>query len=241
MNEGWIKLHRKMKHGGLFRNPRLLTLWLWLLLSANRKPHDFMWDNGIIHIKEGQLLTGREKLSEALNIPGTTLERLLTELEIMGNIGQQKTTKFRIITIVNWEIYQGNLDNRRTTDGQQTDTYKNVRSKEVLTKVSTRAKPVAPNRAINEVISYLKAKLGVYRLDGSEAGNRRYASLMLKKIGGNEHDAAEAVKKIIDAGLADRFHVKNMTDLKYVYYNAMKIIASSKIGDTSGRNWKVWL
>ena len=240
MNEGWIKLHRKIKHGGLFRNPRLLTLWIWLLLSANRKPHDFMWDQGIIHIKEGQLLTGRDKLSEALNIPATTLERLLTDLEIMGNIGQQKTTKFRVITILNWSRYQ-ETDNRRTTDGQQTDTYKNVRSKEVLPKGSTRAKPVAPNRAINEVVSYLKAKLGVSRLDGSEVGNRRYASLMLKKIGGNEHDAAEAVKKIIDAGLSDRFHVKNMTDLKYVYYNGMKIIASSKIGEVSGPKWKVWL
>lgn len=243
INEGWIKVHRKIKYGGLFKNPRLFTLWMWLLLTANRKPEQFMWNDGLIHIKEGQLLTGRDKLSDALGIPHTTVDRLLDELEKMGNIGQQKTTKFRVITILNWSKYQEydksgqQTGNRRATDGHKQD----YRSKKIDTKVSTEAKPLMPNRAINEVISYLKGKLGVSRLDGSEAGNRRFAHLMLKKIGGNEHEAAEGIKKIIDAGLSDNFHRKNMMDFKYIYYNAMKIIASHKLGDTSGPKWRVVL
>lgn len=102
-------------------------------------------------------------------------------------------------------------------------------------------RPKAANRAIDEVIGYLKAKLGVTKLDGSEVGNRRYAHLMLQKVGGNEHHAAEAIKKIIDAGLGDNFHRKNMTDLKYVYYNGMRIIAAHKLGDANGPKWRIVL
>lgn len=83
-----------------------------------------MWNNQIIVIKEGQLVTGREKLSKETGIPESTVERILNYLEKEHQIGQQKTTKYRLITIVNWEKYQV-ADNKWTTNGQQMDTYKN--------------------------------------------------------------------------------------------------------------------
>lgn len=89
-------------------------------------------------VKPGQLVTGREKLSKQTGIPGTTIERMLDYLETGQQIGQQKTTKFRIITIINWQKYQiddkggqqtgQQVDNKRTTDGQQTDTFNNIKN-----------------------------------------------------------------------------------------------------------------
>jgi len=87
-----------------------------------------MWDGGVVVVKEGQLITGRKTLSEETGLPETTIERILTYLESEHQIGQQKTTKFRLITIVNWKDYQNpdiKTDNKRTTNGQQTDTNKN--------------------------------------------------------------------------------------------------------------------
>lgn len=113
------------------------------------------------------------------------------------------------------------------------------KKKETITKETVN--PMAKNRSIDEVVGYLKAKLGVERLDGSEAKNRRFAHLMLQKLDPDQHLAAEKLKKIIDAALSDKFHVKNTTDFRYIYYNAMKIVASAKIGDSIGRNWRIVL
>lgn len=83
-----------------------------------------MWNGRLIMVKEGQLITGRTELIKATGIPGTTIERILQMLENEHQIGQQKQSKYRLITIVNWGEHQ-NRTLERTTDGQQTDTNKN--------------------------------------------------------------------------------------------------------------------
>ena len=126
-NIGWIRLHRKLKNSSYYKKSQYVHLWIHLLLSANHQENKFMWNKDIIIIKEGQFLTGRKELSEATGIPETTIERALEFFEKNGHqIEQQKTTKFRIITIVNWKEYQGDnnkkdrkTDNRRTTDGHK--------------------------------------------------------------------------------------------------------------------------
>jgi len=88
-----------------------------------------MWNDRLVLVKEGQMITGRKELSEATGISEASIERILTTLENGQQIEQQKTTKYRLITIVNWKDYQDSdskVDNRRTTNGQQTDTNKNV-------------------------------------------------------------------------------------------------------------------
>ena len=124
---GWIKIHRRVTEKGYYKNSQYIHLWLHLLLNANHETKEFMWNKEIIMIKEGQLLTGRKELSEQTGISETTVERILKMFESEHQIGQQKTTKFRIITILNWTNYQLNGNERttkRTTDGQQTDTNK---------------------------------------------------------------------------------------------------------------------
>jgi hypothetical protein len=128
MQNGWIKIHRKLLEKGYWRKSAYAHLWIHLLLTANHQQKEFMWNNKIIHIKEGQILTGRKELSKQTGISETTIENILKMLENEHQIGQQKTTKFRIITIINWKEYQKldtKTDNGRTTNGQQTDTNKN--------------------------------------------------------------------------------------------------------------------
>lgn len=82
-----------------------------------------MHDGHLIMVKEGQLITGRKQLSQDTGIPETTIERILKMLENEHQIGQQKTNKYRVITILNWKEHQ-NRTPERTTSGQQADTYK---------------------------------------------------------------------------------------------------------------------
>jgi hypothetical protein len=134
MENGWIKIHRKILKKGFWKKSNYVHLWLCLLLKVNHEPKEFMWNGKTIIIKEGQLLTGRKQLSQETGISETTVERILDFLEKECQIGQQKTTKYRLITIINWKEYQ-NTDNKRTTSGQQADTNKNVKNvKNVINK-----------------------------------------------------------------------------------------------------------
>ena len=128
MNQGWIKLHRKLLDNPITRKANWAWFWVYLLLKASHKESKFMWNGELKIIKEGQFLTGRKELSKETGVSPTSCERILRMLENGHQIGQQKTTKYRIITILNWKQYQNmdnKADNKRTTDGQQTDTYKN--------------------------------------------------------------------------------------------------------------------
>ena len=119
--QGWIKLYRQIQNKGYYKKSHYVHLWVHLLLNANHKDNEFMWNGDLILIKEGQLLTGRKELSAGTGISQSTIERILKMLENEHQIMQRKTTKFRIITIINWKDFQGGqqTDNKRTTNGHK--------------------------------------------------------------------------------------------------------------------------
>jgi hypothetical protein len=87
-----------------------------------------MWNGQIIIVKEGQLITGRDQLSDATGIHRSSVERILDFLENEHQIEQQKTTKYRLITILNWDGYQKpsiTSSNKRATSEQQASTNNN--------------------------------------------------------------------------------------------------------------------
>jgi hypothetical protein len=89
-----------------------------------------------IEQKAGEFVTGRKSLALQTGIPETTIERILDYLESSGQIGQQKTTKYRLITILKWKSYQ-EVDSKRTANGQQTDTIKNLKKERSKEEVSS--------------------------------------------------------------------------------------------------------
>ena len=150
-NNGWIKLHRKLQEKGYYKNSKYVHLWVHLLLLANHKEHEYMHDGHLIMVKEGQLITGRTQLSVATGIPETTIERILKLLENEHQIGQQKTNKYRVITILNWKEHQERTP-ERTTNGQQTDTYKNDKKEKNTCALEdeTREEPIREEKETDE-------------------------------------------------------------------------------------------
>jgi len=134
MNQGWIKLDRSFKDSFFFKNPNMVQLWIYILLSVNYKDSFVMHGLEKIEVKAGSFLTSRPALSRVLCMPQTNIERLLDALESGQQIGQQKERNYRIISITNWCDYEGSgqlngqqADNKRTTSGQQADTNKNIK------------------------------------------------------------------------------------------------------------------
>lgn len=126
---GWIKIHRKILDSLVFQDDKYFRVFMYILLKVNHADAEILFLGKKMTVKRGQFLTGRKSLSEAIKMSQTTLERVLKFLEDERMIGQQKTNKFRVISVCNYDQYQ-EVDNKRTTDGQQMDT--NKKNKEEL-------------------------------------------------------------------------------------------------------------
>jgi hypothetical protein len=135
IDTGWIKLHRKETQNAYYKKSQYVHLWHHILVCANHAEKDFFWNGEVKKIMPGQLLTGRKKLSEETGISESTVEDILKFFERQQQIQQQKTTKYRLLTVVNWNEYQGvrqqkqqQGNNKPTTGQQQADTNKNVKN-----------------------------------------------------------------------------------------------------------------
>lgn len=131
--EGWIRIHRKLIETSWFNKSEYVHLWLYLLLKANHQDKEILIGNEKVLVKRGQLLTSRHKLSDVVHVQENKIYRILKCFENEHQIEQQKTTRYTLITILNYDTYQKNeqvkeqqMNNKRTTDEQQMNTNNNV-------------------------------------------------------------------------------------------------------------------
>jgi hypothetical protein len=120
----WIKLHRKIKENFCSKDPEAFALWVHLLLLANHKPNTWLVNGCKVDLKSGEFATGRISLSEVTGLKQNKIYRLLNMFEEVGQIRQQKTNKYTIISITNWHKYQINeqqTENKSKTNQTQTE------------------------------------------------------------------------------------------------------------------------
>jgi hypothetical protein len=163
MNDGWVKIHRKMTSWEWFRDSNMVHLFLYFLLLANHGERK--WQG--ITVKKGQFITGLYSLHEATGISIQSLRTCVKRLKSTNEIEVIPTNRFSLITIVKYEDYQvgggrltnKNIKNQQTTNKQLT-TNKNVKNdkKNILAK----ARQLSDNKKTMQ-----KNKLGKYREDTS--------------------------------------------------------------------------
>lgn len=135
MNNGWIKLHRKLLEWEWWDDHNTTRLFLYILLKANHT--DKKWKGETI--KRGQLLTGRIKLSEGTGLSQQQVRTSLKRLKSTSELTIKTTNQFSLITVVNWDKYQitddkstsestSNLTNEQPTDNQRITTTKNEKN-----------------------------------------------------------------------------------------------------------------
>jgi hypothetical protein len=158
----YIKIYRKMLDWEWYSDPFTKSLFLHLLVKAN-------WKKGVwkgITVERGQLITGRQTLAVETGIKESTIERHLKRLQKSGEIEQETNNKFRLITICKYDEYQAReneveqqTDNKRTTNGQQTDTIeegKEGKKEKKTTNSGVKERFSPPN--IQEVYDYCKER-----------------------------------------------------------------------------------
>ena len=117
---GWIKIHRQITKWEWFDDANTFKVFVYLLLYANHE--DKKWKG--IEIKRGQFITSKAHLATECNLSRATVIRILNNLEKSGEIEQQTTNKFTLITIQKYENYQGN---EKLMSNNLTPTEKQVR------------------------------------------------------------------------------------------------------------------
>jgi len=169
-----------------------LALWVYLLANATHTEYDSMFKGKRITLQPGQLITGRKSIAAFLKVDENKVQRILNTFKNQQQIEQQASNQNRLITILNWNMYQSNeqqneqqVNNKRTTDEQQVNTNKNVKN----------IKNVKNDKELyKDIIEYLNLKTG-----------RNY-----------KHDTKPTTAKI-DARLAEGFTVddfKKVIDIK---------------------------
>lgn len=132
MEKGWLKLHRELTEKAIWNQstPEQKVILITLLMMANHDAKEWEWKGEKYTILPGQLITSLGSIAEKAG-PGISIRNIRTALdkfEKYGFLTNQSTNKNRLITIVNWELYQSKdteptkqlTSNRQATDKQLT-------------------------------------------------------------------------------------------------------------------------
>ena len=119
MNTGFILLHRQITEWEWYQNPNTFRVFLHILLKANFTDGRFEGRE----VRRGQLVTSLPKLSVQTKLTIQQVRTALKHLISTGEITDEGTSQYRIITVVKYDEYQNvnRQDNSQSTDEQQTD------------------------------------------------------------------------------------------------------------------------
>lgn len=113
--DGYIFFYRSIIESPIFADPWLLKIWVWCLMKATYAPHKICHDSKVISLERGQFLYGRKRALEELcdgknTISESTFYRKMKILELNGSIIQKTNTKYTLVTVVNYWLYQNNSE-----------------------------------------------------------------------------------------------------------------------------------
>lgn len=125
VNGGWVKLYRELKSKSIWQlssAPQKVVL-ITILLLANHEENKWEWGGRQYSCKPGQMITSLSSLTEECG-EGVSIRNVRTALERFEKLGflTNETTKTgRLITVVNWGLYQGSDSESRQGERQRPD------------------------------------------------------------------------------------------------------------------------
>ena len=118
VNGGWVKLYRELKSKSIWQlsSPEQKVVLITILLLANHEENKWEWKGEQFICKPGQLITSLNSLVRECG-DGISIQNVRTALdrfEKLGFLTNVSTKTGRLITVLNWEKYQGKdfVDNK---------------------------------------------------------------------------------------------------------------------------------
>lgn len=156
---GYIKLFKKIIDWEWYTDSNTLRVFLHLLLKANFKRN--RWKG--IEILPGQVVAGRKMLAKDLNLSEQEIRTAIAKLKLTSEVTTKTTKRISIITICNWESYQGLIEHDQPTNQPQMQPKINQQAttleerKELKKKESTTKLRFSPP-SLEDVIQYFSEK-----------------------------------------------------------------------------------
>lgn len=136
MSTGWVKLHRKIfENKVVCKDSDHFMVWCYLLTNAIHSTYPIRFNGEDIELQAGQLVTSQREIANGTGINRCKVQRIMKCFEDEKQIEQLSTYKKRLVTIVNWGEYQGNMQEKkseplnqkkRATEKQKSEPLKNV-------------------------------------------------------------------------------------------------------------------
>lgn len=138
---GWIKLQRDIMSHWIAQDNEYLAVWIRMLAEANYEPQTKMFNGQVITVGRGQFIFGLDSYADKTKVSVMRLRRLVDLLEKHQMINRVKSSKYSLISIVNYDKYQA--DNRQTTSTEQAgnNTKRSKENKELNTIVDSGESP----------------------------------------------------------------------------------------------------
>lgn len=124
--EGWISIHRKIKDNWIWNDKPFSKgqAWIDILLRVNHAEAKVNIGNQVIDLKPGQTVWSILDMSIEWGWSKTKVSNFLKLLENENNISQKRTTKYTLITVEKWNMYQ----DIKQENGNKTETKKKQKS-----------------------------------------------------------------------------------------------------------------
>lgn len=201
---GWVKIHRQLTRWEWYTDANTFRVFLHLLIMATHT--DTRWRGETV--RRGQVLTGLNRLSFELKLSVQQIRTALGRLIATGEITSRSTSRYRVITICNYDAYQKRDENVQQAEEQVKEQASNKQST-AFKKVKNEKKKEPPSPAgvtnpgfsesfVSEVWAFYAAnKTKPYR-------NTKVQSVALRQLyemsAGSEAEAREALRQTLTNG-----------------------------------------
>lgn len=121
MQQGWIKIHRKILDNFLWEDRPFSKgqAWIDLILLANHENKKIIFDGNAIEVKRGEKITSIRFLSERWGWSTTKTKKFLNVLQNEKMLTYKSNSKNTVYSIVNYNDYQEKQEYKNNTEVTQ--------------------------------------------------------------------------------------------------------------------------
>lgn len=117
-SNGWIKIYRVLIEKAIWKcsSPEQKVILITLLLMANHKPEEWEWKGKKFICYPGQFITSLKSIKKVAG-KGISIQAIRTSLQRFEKyefLTNESTKTGRLITIINWELYQKVKNNQQS-------------------------------------------------------------------------------------------------------------------------------
>lgn len=229
MSGTFIRLDRSLLKHRYFDNTNVLKVWLYCLMKASYKRHCHLVGSTTIELEVGQFIFGRDKAASDLNMSVQTLRTIMKLFENDKKITIKPTSKFSIITVINFDSYQITDNGNNQQNNHQLTINQPATNQQLTT-----------NKKVNKVNKENTVDLFVTGQDGKVYSHGELFEALWKAY--PSKDGKKEALRHYNASVKNELDMKAINLALSVYLDHLSTSSwkNPKNGSTWFNNWQDW-